>query len=119
MTLNVHIRGIKADDQLKRQLEADLKKLNRLVPLVFADVMLQYQREVAPPYQVVAMLNVPGPGIHAAARDHTWFAAWSKVVARLREQIEERQHWPSPTEKSRLRSRTPASHRDGGKTKKL
>lgn len=91
MTIQFHIRGMQDDAALRQQLEADLDGLNRLVAVDLAHVMLQRQREVTPPYQAVAMLAVSGPDIHAAARDHTWLAAWQKVLTRLREQIAERQ----------------------------
>jgi CBS-domain-containing membrane protein len=69
---------------------ADVEDLNSLIAVASAHVALQRQREVTPPFQAVAMLAVPGPDIHAAARDHTWPAAWRKVVTPLREQMEER-----------------------------
>ena len=81
---------MKDEDGLRRQVEADLETLNRLLAVASAQVGLQHEREVTPAYQAVAMLAVSGPDIHAAARDHTWPAAWQKVVARLREQMEQR-----------------------------
>lgn len=82
---------MRGDDALRRQLEADLERFNGFIEVTAARVALQQQRETTPAYQAVVILGVPGADIHAAARDHTWAAAWGKVMARLREQIEERQ----------------------------
>ncbi len=90
MNVEFHIGGLKADEHLRGQVASDLNALNDLIPIANAHVSLQRQREVTPAYQAVAMLAVPGPDIHAAARDHTWPAAWQKALARLHEQIEER-----------------------------
>ena len=92
-------------------MEADLEDLNRLIAVASAHVALQRQREVTPPYQAVAMLAVPGPDIHAAARDHTWPAAWRKVVARLREQIEERRSQQTARQKGQPHIHSPADRR--------
>ena len=90
MTIQFIILGMKNEERLRRQVEADLEDLNGMLGVASADVGLRHEREVTPAYQAVATLAVPGPDIHAAARDHTWPAAWQKVVARLREQIERR-----------------------------
>ncbi len=90
MRIQFDIRGMNDEDGLRRQVEADLKALNRHLAVASAQVGLQHEREVTPAYQAVAALAVSGPDIHAAARDHTWPAAWQKVVARLRAQIEHR-----------------------------
>jgi hypothetical protein len=115
MTIQFQIRGMKDDDLLRRQLEADLEGLNRLVAVASARVALQRQRKVTPPFQAVAMLGVPGPDIHAAARDYTWSAAWRKVVTRLREQIEERRNRQTARQKGQPRIHTPNSHQAGAK----
>ena len=91
MKIEFHILGLKADDQLRNQLASDLHDLNDLIPIAYADISLARQRDSTPPFQAVVVLGVPGPDIHAAARDHTWPAAWLKVVARLRQQMEDRQ----------------------------
>ena len=86
-----HILGFKADAQFRDQLVSELQDLNDLIPIAYANISLARQHDSTPPFQAVVLLGVPGPDIHAAARDHTWPAAWLKVVARLREQIEDRQ----------------------------
>lgn len=90
MKIDFHILGLKADDQLRNQLASDLRDLNDLIPIAYADISLARQRDSTPPFQAVVLLGVPGPDIHAAARDHTWLAAWLKVIARLRQQMEDR-----------------------------
>jgi ribosome-associated translation inhibitor RaiA len=92
MRVEFHILGLKADNQLHHQLASDLQHLNDLIPITCADISLARQHDSTPPFQAAVLLGVPGPDIHAAARDHTWPAAWLKVVARLREQIEARQN---------------------------
>jgi len=111
MTIQFQIRGMKDDDGLRRQLEADLETLNRLLAVESAQVGLKHEREVTPAFQAVAMLAVSGPDLHAAARDHTWPAAWQKVVARLREQIEQRQSRQTARQKGQPHIRRPAGRR--------
>lgn len=111
MTLQFQIRELKDDDGMRRQLEADLEDLNRLMPVASAHIALERQRDSTPPYQAVVMLAVPGPDIHAAARDHTWLAAWRKVVTRLREQIEERRNQQTARKKSQPRVHSAAGRR--------
>lgn len=96
-----HLLGFKADAPLREQLASELQELNELIPIAHADIALARQREVPLPYQAVVMLGVPGPDIHAAARDHTWPAAWQKVVNRLREQIQQRRQGQRARQKAR------------------
>ncbi|HOW65840.1 MAG TPA: HPF/RaiA family ribosome-associated protein [Candidatus Paceibacterota bacterium] len=94
MIIHFHIRGMREDDELRRRVETDLDGLNSSMTITSAHVVLQFQPEVTPPCQAVAMLAGNGPGLHAASRDHTWAIAWQKVLTRLQEQIEERQTRP-------------------------
>jgi len=87
MKMAFHIRGLKANDALRRHLAEELQNLNALIPIAHADISLARQPDSTPPFQAVVVLALPGPDIHAAARDHTWPAAWLKVTERLREQI--------------------------------
>ncbi len=91
MKTEFHILGLKDDDELRHHLASDLQLLNEIMPIAHADISLTRQHQSTPPFQAVVLLGVPGPDIHAAARDHTWPAAWLKVIARLREQMEDRQ----------------------------
>ncbi len=105
MTIHFQISGMKDDAGIRRQVEGDLAGLHRLIGASSIHIVLAHQCEVSPPYQVAAMLAVPGPDIQAAARDHTWLAAWRKVVARLHEQIDERRSRQASQEKT-----LPSSH---------
>ena len=96
---------------MRRELGTNLEDLNRLIAGASAHVALERQREVMPPYQAAIMLAVPGPDIHAAARDHTWPAAWWTVVTRLRQQIEERQSRQSTRQKGQPRIHSPDGRR--------
>ena len=111
MTIQFQIRGMKDEDGLRRQVEADLQTLSRLLAVASAQVGLQHEHEVTPAYQAVAMLAVSGPDIHAAARDHTWPAAWQKVVARLREQIEQRRSRQTARQKGQPHIHRPTGRR--------
>jgi hypothetical protein len=90
MTIQLLIEGIEDGKAIHRQVAADLKALNDLIAVASARVTLQQQRDASPPCQAMATLRISGPDIHAAARDHAWPAAWRKVAARLREQMEQR-----------------------------
>lgn len=111
MTIQFQIRGMKNEERLRRQVEADLEDLNGMLAVASAQVGLQHEREVTPAYQAVAMLAVSGPDIHAAARDHTWLAAWEKVVARLREQIEQRRSRQTARRKGQPHIHSPTDRR--------
>jgi hypothetical protein len=90
MMLQLQLCGFKDNAELRRQVQADLETLNGPLAVASAHITLQHQPEATPPCQALATLAVPGPDIHAAARDHTWPVTWRKVVRRLREQMEER-----------------------------
>ncbi|MBL9136595.1 MAG: HPF/RaiA family ribosome-associated protein [Verrucomicrobiales bacterium] len=84
------ILGMNSDDDLRSRLASDLQALAHLIPIEHAHISLERQHAATPPFQAAVMLVVPGPDIHVAARDHTWPAAWQKVLDRLREQVEQR-----------------------------
>ncbi|MBL9128245.1 MAG: HPF/RaiA family ribosome-associated protein [Verrucomicrobiales bacterium] len=107
MGVDIRILGMRPDNELRDRLESDLRALGLLLPIEHARVSLERQHEATPPFQVVAMLVVPGPDIHAAARDHTWHAAWRKVLERLREQIEQRRDRQARRKTNEPRRRPP------------
>lgn len=90
MKTQFHILGLNLNASSRAWLEKQLERLHRLVPVTTADVVLERQRENAPAFRAHIHLAVPGPDIHADARDHTLEAAWLKVTAALRRQIERR-----------------------------
>jgi ribosomal subunit interface protein len=75
---------------MRSWLELQLERLRSLIPVSTADVLLERQRDGAPAFRAQVHLAVPGPDIHAEARDHTLQAAWLKVAKKLRQQIERR-----------------------------
>ncbi len=90
MKIQFRIRGLNANANLRAWLEKQLERLHKLIPVSTAEVVLERQPDNAPAFRAHVHLAVPGPDIHAAARDHTMEAAWLKVVKNLRQQIERR-----------------------------
>ena len=90
MKTQFHTPGLNLNARSRAWLEKQLERLHSLVPVATADVMLECQRENAPAFRAHVHLAVPGPDIHAEARDHTLAAVWLKVTTALRKQIERR-----------------------------
>ncbi len=90
MKIQFRIRGLNANAGLRAWLAQQLERLHRLIPVSAAEVMLERQQDNAPAFRAQVHLAVPGPDIHAAARDHTLEAVWLKVAKNLRQQIERR-----------------------------
>lgn len=111
MNIRFHIRGLKEDDRLRGQLRSGLEELNNMISVTAAEIVLEHQPDITPSYQAVAVLMVRGPEIHAAARDHTWPAAWQKLVERLRDQIEERRQQQAVRHKKSSNTRSLGNRR--------
>jgi len=90
MKIQFRIRGLNANASLRVWLRQQLERLHSLIPVSTAEVVLERQRDNAPAFRAHVHLAVPGPDIHAAARDHTLEAVWLKVAKNLRQQIERR-----------------------------
>jgi ribosomal subunit interface protein len=90
MKIQFRIRGLNATAGLRAWLEKQLERLHSLIPVSTAEVVLERERDSAPAFRAQVHLAVPGPDIHAAARDHTLEAAWLKVAKNLCQQIERR-----------------------------
>jgi len=90
MKIQYHLRGLKPRAMIDRPMDQHLERLDRLIPISSAQVVLEHQRNAAPAFSAAVDLAVPGPDIHAAARDHTLAAVVLKVARRLEEQIEAR-----------------------------
>ena len=90
MKIQFRIRGLNANASLRAWLGQQLERLHSLIPVSTAEVVLERERDSAPAFRAHVHLAVPGPDIHAAARDHTLEAAWLKVTKNLRQQIERR-----------------------------
>lgn len=90
MNIQYHLRGLPPGAAAVRPMDQHLEHLDRLIPISVAQVLLERQRNAAPAFCASVDLAVPGPDIHAAARDHTLEAVMLKVARRLEEQIEAR-----------------------------
>ena len=90
MRTQFYIRGLNDNASLRRWLEQSLDRLERLISITAAAVVLEHRRDDAPAFRAFVSLAVPGPDIHAEACDHTLEAAWLKVLTALRKQIEQR-----------------------------
>ncbi len=90
MKIQFRIRGFNANASLRAWLEQQLERLRSLIPVATAEVVMERQPNSAPPFRAQVHLAVPGPDIHAEARDHTLEAVWLKVARNLRQQMERR-----------------------------
>lgn len=90
MMAHFHIRGLSLSAHSRQWLEESLERLETMIPISVAIVVLEHRQGESPPFRVFVSFAVPGPDIHAEGRDHTMSAAWLKVVAALREQIQQR-----------------------------
>ncbi len=90
MNIQFEARGFNLPASLKELLSQQLHRLETLADIESAKVILEKQLDHAPAFHAHVHLAVPGPDIHAAARDHTMEAAWLKVTTNLRQQIEQR-----------------------------
>jgi len=88
--IQFHIRGLNVSASSRLRLQQSLRRLQSLTAISAAAVVLEYERNNAPAFRVFALLAVPGPDIHAEARDHTLEATWLKVISALSRQIEQR-----------------------------
>ena len=90
MKIQFHIRGLNLNVSLRHWLQESLERLESLNSVTAAAVVLEHRLDDAPAFRAYVSLAVPGPDIHAEARDHTLEAAWRKVITALRKQIEQR-----------------------------
>jgi ribosome-associated translation inhibitor RaiA len=88
--IQLHIRGLNVSPAFRRRFELPLERLQHLIPISAAAVVLEHRRDDRPAFRAYVSLAVPGPDIHTEARDHTLEAAWLKVATGLRRQIEQR-----------------------------
>ena len=95
--------GLNARDSWRGLVEAQLRRLEGLAAIASAQVTLESRHEVRPAFRVVTWLMVPGPDVHAEARDHTLQAALLKVVKDLERQIRSRKNRQAERWKRRLR----------------
>jgi len=91
MKIQYHLRGLNLPPGLRDRFEQSIENLERLISISAAAVVLEYERDNGTAFRAFALLAVPGPDIHAEARDHTLEAARLKLATALRRQIERRQ----------------------------
>ncbi len=92
MKIQYRLRGLSPRAAAERPMDQHLEHLDRLLPISLAQVVLEQQPNATPAFSASVALAVPGPDIHAAARDHTLKAVVLKVARRLEEQIEARKN---------------------------
>jgi ribosomal subunit interface protein len=92
MRLNVQHRNIRSLDALDAWVEKQIFALGRSRQIDEANIRLIRLENASPAYQVNVHLVTPGPDVFAESRDHTLRAAFTKVMAQLREQIARRAH---------------------------
>ena len=90
MRIQFHIRSLNITARVRNDLRKPLERLESLIPITNAAVVLEHTWNNAPAFRAFVLLAVPGPDIHAEMREHTLEAVWLKVTASLRKQIEHR-----------------------------
>ena len=90
MRLNVQHFGIASTDALDSWVEQQIMTLGRLRQIDEANIKLTRHADSSPAFQVNVHLVTPGPDVFAEGRDHTLRAAFTKVVAQLRDTITSR-----------------------------
>jgi len=111
MNIQFHIRGLQDNAALRHRLQQPLERLETHIPINAAAVVVEHDGNNAPGFRGFVLLAVPGPDIHAEARDHTLEAAWLKVTAALRRQIEQRKARQDARTKTNGHVRAQASQR--------
>jgi len=109
MNIQFRIHGLNANSGLRVWLEQQLERLRNLIPVSTAEVVLERERDSAPAFRAWVHLAVPGPDIHAAARDHTLEATWLKVFKNLQKQIVRRKAKQSTRARANRQQPAPAS----------
>src|SRR5512137_19865 len=92
MKLLLRYCGLNARTAWRELVATQLRRLEGLAAIASAQVTLEWRREVKPAFRVLTLLEVPGPDVHAEARDHTLQAALLKVVKDLERQIRSRKN---------------------------
>lgn len=91
MNIIVRYHGPRSRPGWQELAETRLRKLQTLATIETARVAIEWQRRIKwGVFRVMALLEVPGPDIHAEASDYTLQAAIAKVVKSLEKQIRSR-----------------------------
>jgi ribosome-associated translation inhibitor RaiA len=105
MKLNVQHLNIRSLDSLDSWVEKQIFALGRARQIDEANIRLIRLENASPAYRVNVHLVTPGPDVFAEGRDHTLRAAFSKVIARLRDKISTRAAKRLQRLKSNLKAR--------------
>ncbi len=105
MKTQFHIRGLKENASLRERLQKPLEQLESHIPISAAVVVLEHNSNTAPAFRADVLIAIPGPDIHANARDCTLEAVWLKVTSALHKQIHQRKFRQKARMKSNWRIR--------------
>lgn len=90
MKLDVRLKGWKSDARIRRFVQEQLECLPNFGYVSDAQVVLVRAGNGGPAWTAKAHLAVPGPDLKAEGRDHTFEAAWRKVMDALHGQLADR-----------------------------
>lgn len=93
MNIIVRYHGPRSRPSWQELAETRLRKLQTLATIETARLAIECQRHIKRgAFRVMALLEVPGPDLHAEACDYTLQAALAKVVKSLERQIRTRKN---------------------------
>jgi ribosomal subunit interface protein len=87
MKLTIQHFEVRSTHALDSQVEERILALQPRLQIDEANVRLEHQREVSPPFGVRVHLVTPGPDVVAEGHDHTLGAAMDKVMLELENKI--------------------------------
>lgn len=95
MQLNLQCLNLRTPETRDARLERDLRSLGEHRRIDAAHVRLARIPGASPAFQVHVHLVTPGPDLVADGRDHTLYAAFTKVMRQLRAELARRagQRW--------------------------
>ena len=90
MKLTLQHISIPSTNELDSWVEKQIFSLKPTLRIDEANVRLVHEIEASPAYRVHVHLMTPGPDVFAEGNDHTLQAAFTKVMAQLRNKITDR-----------------------------
>jgi ribosomal subunit interface protein len=107
MKLTIQHFEVRSTHSLDSEVEERILALQPRLQIDEANVRLEHQRQLSPPYGVHIHLVTPGPDVVAEAHDHTLAAAMDKVILELEDKINRR----TTRHRERLRNQRAAAAR--------
>jgi ribosomal subunit interface protein len=104
MNLLFHHGHLRRSVALEHFVESRLLALEARQRIAAAEVHLVAEPDASPRYRASVLLRMPGPDIHASARDHTVRGALERTLDAAEEQLNARQ------DRRRARRRTELQH---------